>query len=174
MAKVSFSKVAPKKEIEAITIKINDQDVIVQQYLPVAKKSEMIGDILDAIMDVNGIRSAIREPMYFYVYLVKYYTNINITETMLSNASSAYDALLNNGVLQKIIENIPSEEYKTIHDYVFDSIKNVADYRTSALGVITELQNGAMADTKDADEVMKQLTDMSENSFLSSVLTKMG
>lgn len=174
MAKVSITKIAPKKEISAITAVINEQNVIIQQYLPIVKKAEMVGDVLNAIIDADGVRSAVREEIYFYVYLVKYYTNLNITETMLNNANTTYDLLIINKVLDEIIKNIPQVEYDAIYKLVHDSIKFVADYRVSALGVLTELQNGAIADTKTADEVMEQLTSLKDDGFLGAVLTKMG
>ena len=47
MAKVSLSKITPVRDIKAVSININGQDIEVAQYLPVAKKAELIETVLN-------------------------------------------------------------------------------------------------------------------------------
>lgn len=174
MATVSFSKITPIKAIEDKIIDINGEKVSVKQYLPIAKKAEIVGLVLQDTLDEHGMNSNIREKIYTYIRLVQFYTNINITDTMLDNAGKTYDLLEVNHILEKVIEAIPQEEYEYLINAINTSIKIVSDYRTSVAGLFTDMQAGDEASVKSADELMSQLQEVSQNGLLKNILEKMG
>lgn len=174
MATVSFSKITPIKSIDDKIIEINGEKVSVKQYLPIAKKAEIVGLVLQDTLDEHGMNSNIREKIYTYIRLIQFYTNISITETMLNNAGKTYDLLKLNHVIDNVINAIPAEEYNYLIEAINTSIKIVSDYRTSVAGLFTDMQAGDEASVKSADELMNQLQEVSQNGLLKNILEKMG
>ena len=99
MAKVSLTKITPVKKLDKVIIKINDEDIEVIQYLPVAEKAELSERVVNAAIDPeNGILSTSRRDVYSVLEIVRTYTNINITDKMMEEAPKTYDLLVLNDV----------------------------------------------------------------------------
>lgn len=174
MATVSFNKITPIKSIDDKIIEINGENVSVKQYLPISKKAEIVGLVLQDTLDEHGMNSNIRERIYTCIRLIQFYTNISITETMINNAGKTYDLLELNNIIEKVIETIPTKEYAYLVEAINTSIKIVSEYRTSVAGLFTDMQAGDEASVKSADELMNQLQEVSQNGLLKNILEKMG
>jgi hypothetical protein len=48
---------------------------------------------MNLTFDVDGFVSPLRFELYSKVFLIKYYTNINITDTMIDNIEKTYELL---------------------------------------------------------------------------------
>jgi len=174
MAKIGLTKLTPIKSIENKIIDINGEKVSIVQYLPITDKAQMVSDVLGDTLDEHGMNSNIRENIYTGIRLIQYYTNINITDTMIANAGKTYDTLVMNGIIKKVKENIPQDELDYVIDAIHASIKIVSDYRTSVAGLFNDMQSGNQETTKAADELMDQLQEVSQNGLLKDILKKMG
>lgn len=174
MARVSFTKITPIKSLEDKTITINGEQVVVKQYLPIAEKALLVSDVLADTLDEHGMNSDLRETIYTALYIIKYYTNINLTETMFNTAGKTYDLLKLNHVLDTVIDAIPEEEYIELSDTIRASIEIVSTYRTSLAGMFYDMQAGDQSSVKSADELMNQLNEVSQNGFLKQVMEKLG
>ena len=172
MAKVSLTKLLTTKAIPDKVVIINDETISVVQYLPTARKANMIQDIMNEVLDNNGMDSYIRHQIYFMLYLVQYYTNFNITEKMMAEPDKTYDLLVLNHILEKIIAAIPETEYQAITDAVNTSIDIVSKFRTSIAGLFLDIQANNNESARSADEIMNQLNDVANNGLLQDVLTK--
>lgn len=170
MARVGLTKITPIKSIEEKTIEIQGQVITVRQYLPMSEKSHFLSDALSDIVELNGQNSPLREDIYFSLYLIKYYTNINLTETMLNDAAKTYDLLHMNHIFEEVIKNIPADEYQTMFNYLHSSIDYLIQYRTSLAGIMEVIQQNQNAETKNVDEIVKQLQELGNDSTLAQVL----
>lgn len=136
MAKVSFNKLTALKNVAVKEIMINENAVEIKQYLPIQDKIDFITKLAQAVFDDAGFASPVRIKIYTDLYLIQYYTNINLTETMIVNAAKTYDALVINKVIEQVRAAIPQDELKAFEDLTYSSIINVRDYNNSFAGVI--------------------------------------
>ena len=136
MAKtVLFSKLKLEKNIAVNTITINEVEIEVKKYIPVALKSMFIESAVRGSL-VQGIVDEILMDAYLHVLIFENYTNITLTEKQKANLLDTFDLIQSNGILEQIIAAMPSDEY----DYIFNSAlklaKSVNEYNLSLAGLI--------------------------------------
>ena len=93
MAKIPFTNLKLKFDASVKTFKIGDYDVEVLQYLPIADKYDLIMITLQQAEEGN-IYNPLKLEMYFNLYLVFLYTNINFTERQKEDLYKLYDIFL--------------------------------------------------------------------------------
>lgn len=170
---ISFTKVTPIKEIKTITVKINGQEVAVQPYLPIDKKSKLIEQIASYVFDDTGFASPIRLNIYFTILTLKAYTDISITDKMIENASKTYDAILLNN-LDTLLNYIPETEIKDLQEMVEKSIDQIVKYNTSFLGMVRAASAEYDATKMNVDEIMTTLDQPEKIGLVKDVLDKLG
>lgn len=174
MAKISFSAVAPIKSIDPKIINIENQEISIVQYLNTEKKIEFVEDVLNRVFDNTGLSSPVRVEVYFYLNLIRFYTNINITDTMMKNAAKTYDILEINKIIDTIIENIPEDEFNTIFDYVNESIEHFEQYNFSFAGVLKNIGTDYNNTNIDVENLLTQLSGIEDSEVLQGVLANLG
>lgn len=174
MAKVSLNKITPIKKVDPITLQIGDSEIIVQQYLPIETKMAMMQDVLNAVIDETGHINPVRMEVFFNVYLLKYYTNISITDTMLGDPSKTYDLLIINDVLDTIIAQIPETEYADVFDFIVEASENVITYNNSVLGILRNIAADYKNTEIDIDKIGQALNDPNQLTLVKNILEKMG
>jgi len=175
MAKVSLTKIAPIKKLDKVIIKINDEDVEVIQYLPIAEKAELSERVVNAAIDPeNGILSTSRMDVYTVLEIVRTYTNINITDKMMEEAPKTYDLLILNGIYDKIVEAIPKDEYNSLQGRVFNDCENVQKYLESFKGIMKSINQDYSNTEMDVDKIMTELKDPEAYGLLRDILDKIG
>lgn len=174
MAKISFNKVTPIKNIDPKIINISGEEITVSQYLPIMDKAALVERLLNYSFDESGFASPIRLETYFSLELIRCYTNISITDKMIENAPKTYDSLEMNQVVNMVIEAIPKEEYEALQTLIQDSIDNVARYNTSFVGMLRT----AAADYKNTqinlNEMSNLITDPEQLTLVKNILEKIG
>lgn len=174
MAKISLNKLTLIKKQEPITININDVEIIVQQYLPIEVKISMLQDILNAVIDDTGYANPVRMEVFFNILLIKYYTNISITDTMLQDPSKTYDLLVLNGILTQVIAAIPQHEYEEIFTYVQEAADHVIAYNCSALGLLRNILLEYKNTEIDLDKINNTLGNTEQLALVKNILEKLG
>ncbi len=174
MAKVSLNKITPIKKVDPITLHIGDSEIIIQQYLPIETKMAMMQDVLNAVIDETGHINPVRMEVFFNVYLLKYYTNISITDTMLGDPSKTYDLLIMNDVLDTIIAQIPETEYTDVFDFIVEASENVITYNNSVLGILRNIAADYKNTEIDIDKIGQALNDPNQLTLVKNILEKMG
>lgn len=174
MAKVSLSAVAPIKSIDAKVITIEDKEINIVQYLSTEKKIDFIEDVMSRVFDNTGLSSPVRVEVYFYLNLIRYYTDISITETMMKNAAKTYDILEMNNIIDVIIENIPEDEFNTLFDYVTESIEHFETYNFSFAGTLKNVGTDYNNTNVDVEGLIGQLTEIESSEVLTSVIERLG
>lgn len=148
MEKVSYANLKLKIDTTAKSFDYNGVSIEVLQYLPIADKYDLVMITLQKALEDN-IYNPVKIDMYFHLYLVYLYTNLNITEKQKEDEMKLYDNLSSNGLISKVLELIPETEYNTLYGYIEEIKKDMAKYKRSASAlfqsVITDLPKSAEA-----------------------------
>lgn len=148
MAKVSYSNMKLKTDTSVNTIDFNGTKIEVLKYLPIEEKYDLISITMQNALE-NGVYNGLKLDMYFHLYMVYLYTNINFTDKQKENETKLYDELKSNGLLDLIITNIPDNEYNETYDFMQEIIADTVNYKASASAliqsIITDLPTQAQA-----------------------------
>lgn len=174
MAKVSLSKITPIKKMDIVTVEIGDQVVEVEQYLPIQEKANLVETVLNSTIDDTGFFNPLKMEVYFLLNLIKYYTNISLTEKMMEDAQKTYDLLELNGIFDKVIAVMPEDEYQTVFDACDEASKHVVAYLNSAAGILHTITTDYQASQINVDKIMASLNNTEDIGFLKEVLEKIG
>ena len=158
MAKVSLNKVTPIKKIDNVTIVINGENIEVKQYLNGSELTGLLNEVMNLTFDVDGFVSPLRFELYSKVFLIKYYTNINITDTMIDNIEKTYELLQINNIFDSVFEAIPREEINKTRELLCDTMKKIQEYNTSFVGWMRTAANDQAATEMNLENVMKEIT----------------
>lgn len=168
-----MSKITPIKKLDPISVNINEQDVTVEQYLPIQDKLAMIERILNFTIDNTGFLNPVRLEVFTVLEIIATYTNINITEKMMENAPKTYDSLMLNGVIDKIIEAIPEDEYNAVFDAVEECAEHTVAYLNSFVGMMKTINEDYSMSQMNIEEMMKNL-EPEKIGLVKEILEKIG
>ena len=174
MAKVSFTSITPNKQLEDKVIIINDQNISVKQYISIEDKTKFVETIINSVFDENFIISPIRFNTYFDIELIRFYTNINITDKMMENIVKTYDALKINNVAGKVRAAIPKEEYSDLMHFVMESLHEIQLYNRSFLGIINTINKDQDSTQRNVDTLFQTLNDPDQVGLVKEILDKLG
>lgn len=174
MAKVSLTSITPQKKVDSIIISINDQEVTVEQYLPLNDKLAVVEKVLQQTIDDTGFLNPIRLEVYTVLEIVRAYTNITITDKMMVDAAKTYDLLTINGVIDEIIKAIPKEEYDAVFNAIEESAEHTVKYLTSFVGMIKSASEDYDATKMNVDELMATLHNEEDIGLVKDILEKIG
>lgn len=164
MAKVSFTTMKLKTKEDVIKITIADKEVEVKKYLPAAEKNDLIAMALQ-----ESARGTVFNPflmdIYFHLYLIFAYTNINFTDNQKEDLLKLYDILESNGVIEAVIQALIAEggnEYPDLRDYLVETADYISRYMTSAKAIADDLMQYA---PDKASELADNVADFDEEKF---------
>lgn len=155
------------------TLKINEKEITVKQYLPINEKLELITTVLNLVKmnDYNFI-NPIQLDVYTTIEIIKNYSNIEFAEG--ASPADIYDALETEEIANKIIALIPATEYSFIVDGVKDTVDAYYAYQSSALGIMEAITQDYSNLSFDASEIQKKIGDPDNISLLKDIMTKLG
>ena len=162
MAKVTYASLKLKTNTDVKIVDFNDNKIEVLQYLPIADKYDLVSIILQESKE-DALYSPVRIDMLFHLFLVFSYTNITFTEKQKEDLPKLYDTLLSCGLLDKIIEVIPQEEYDMLMDYIDEYINQDMNYNTTAAAMV---QNLLAAIPENMDKITNVMNKFDPNKFV--------
>ena len=174
MAKVSFNKLDLKKNQKVVTLKYNDIDFEVRQYLPIEEKLELISKVISNSADENNFSNPVKENVFLTLEILYHYTNINFTDKQKEDPVKLYDLVVSSGLVNKVTDLIPEEELDEVINGVAQSVKAIYTYRNSVLGILESISQDYSALNLDATEIQQKLADPDNMALLKQVLTKLG
>lgn len=176
MAKITYSKLGLNKMVnkEPFIIEFNGQQIEVAQYLPIEKKLNLISDIINSSLDDNTYYNPCRIEIFMLTKIIEAYTNLTITDKQKEDIFKFYDQLVASGFAEKVMGNIPTEDYNFIHRSVIKTIKNIYKQKNSALGILESISTDYSNLNLDASEIQSKLADPQNMELLKSILTKLG
>lgn len=162
MAKITYASLKLKTNTDVKTVDFNDSKIEVLQYLPIADKYDLVSIVLQESKE-DALYSPVRIDMLFHLFLVFSYTNITFTEKQKEDLPKLYDTLLSCGLLDKIIEVIPQEEYDMLMDYIDEYINQDMNYNTTAAAMV---QNLLAAIPENMDKITNVMNKFDPNKFV--------
>ena len=138
MAKVTYAGMKLKVNEDVKTIDVNGNSIEVLQYLPVDDKYSLINITLQKAKE-GAIYNPLKKDMFFHLHLIYMYTNISFTDKQREDESKLYDTLVSNGVLDKVIEAIPENEFNLLYSYLNDQEQEILKFRNTVGGALTEI-----------------------------------
>jgi hypothetical protein len=138
--------------IEA-SVKINNHELGVLQYLPIDKKGELLTFVLTgAIDDQTGCFSPLRIEVYYTLALLKYYAGIEFDSDDYSHIGETYDKLDRSGCIDIVLSAIPEDELQFMEELMVETVDDVAQYNTSFSGTLSMMSGltGDLSEQVDA------------------------
>lgn len=151
MAKVSFTGLKLKVKDEVKTIKIGEKEIEIKQYLPAEDKNSILESTI-AEADGGTILNTFAIDVYFHLFIIFKYTNLNFTDAQKSDLFKLYDILESNGIVEQIIAEIPAEEYQDLYYNLEEMIKLYNEYRNSAKALVEQFAMFAPNTAADISE----------------------
>ena len=152
---MKYSDLKLKIKTETSIVKINDNtEIEVLQYLPIEDKIDLIQIALQKSLE-NGIYNEIKLDMYFNLYIVYMYSNLEFTDEEKEDEFKLYNELQSNDIIVHVIAGMEDGEYDCLLDYL-KSIQEANEvYRTSVAAllqsVIQDLPKNAAAAAEIVD-----------------------
>lgn len=173
MAKIAFTKLGLKMDQEIKTIKFNEQEIEIKQYIPIEKKLQFIENVLNqSAVDMYFYNQGKIE-IFFAMEVIYNYTNINFTEKQKDDILGLYDKFVSTGLYQEILDSIPTSEIKFLKEVIQDQIKEIYRYRDSALGIMETMKTDYNNLDLDIDKLTQELTDNENLGLVKEVVEKL-
>lgn len=173
MAKVSFAKLGLKMDQEIKTIKINEQEIEIKQYIPIEAKLQFIENVLNqSAVDMYFYNQGKIE-IFFAMEVIYNYTNINFTDKQKDDILGLFDKFVSTGLYKEILNNIPTSEIEFLKEVIQDQIKEIYRYRDSALGIMETMKTDYNNLDLDIDKLTQELTENENLGLVKEVIEKL-
>lgn len=136
------------------TIKVND-NINVLEYLPIEDKYSIIYLALQNAEE-NGEYNLIKLQMYYQLYMVYMYSNLEFTDEEKQNESKVYDELKSNGILDGILAAIPASETIYCDAVLKETLDAKRTYRNTVASVIHGFINDLPKNANMAKDIISQ------------------
>ena len=176
MAQINFAELNLKENSNLIKLNWNDQEIEIKEYLPVAKKSEIIQRIVDlSLDDDNSFANPIRLEINTVLEVIFAYTNIEFTEEEKENGLVLYDLIISNGLWKAIYEIM--KQYRDIKDIflgVEKTVNEINRHKDSVLGILEAVNQDYKDLQFDMNTITQTLGDSESLTLLKDIVTKLG
>lgn len=156
---ISFTDVKNKLNLEEEVVKYHDIEIL--KYLSIEDKNSIIQLALQN-SEESGIYNLLKLNMYFELYIIYSYTNINFSMEEKSNPVEIYDILKSNGLIDTIINSIPEKEYAYLKTTLKDTMELKIKYRNTIAAVLNSFIENL---PKNAEEAMKTINTFNPEDF---------
>ena len=179
MAKVPFSKLqACVNTCDCKTFYYNKagEEVYyeIKRYLPIKDKIELVQNVINQSVDENGFYNPMRVDLFLTLEFVYAYTNLSFTDKMKEDPFKLYDLLVSTGIILDVINGTDEKEYIKVRDDVYNTIKNIYDYKNSVMGILDTLKSDYSNLNFDASAIQEKLADPENMELLKGILAKLG
>jgi hypothetical protein len=117
-------------------ISVADQDIHILQYLPIEEKNDIIQLALQN-SEENGIYNLLKLEMFFKLYIVFLYSDINFSQEEKNNMTLVFDTLESNGIINLVLSEIDDNEMRYLRETLTKTLEMKLKYRSTIASVIT-------------------------------------
>lgn len=179
MAKVPFSKLQANLKADVIECSYNNKNnepVIfeVKTYLPFKEKLELASSVINQSVDNNGFYNPMRVKLFMTLEIIYAYTNLTFTDKMKEDIFKLYDLVISTNIYEQVINAMGEKEYQSIKESIYDTIKNIYDYKNSVLGILETVTQDYDNLNLDITKVQDAINNPESISLLREVLDKLG
>lgn len=172
MANITFSKLNLKKKEEIKTIKFNEQEIEVKQYLPIQDKLNVIYNAISKTEDENRFFNPVKLECYCTLEIVYAYTNIKFTDKQLEDEAKLFDLMEENGLFDEIFSAIPEEESEFIMNSCEAAAEAIYKFSNSAMGLIEHIVAQKDALSLNLDNFIETIQDPTTREVIKALLTQ--
>lgn len=145
---MDFSELNCTVDKSTKTIKFNDKDITVLNYLPQEEKFEIVNSVLLGSYDQEThVYKRIIADTLMTLYIVEKYTDIVYSEEDKADCGLLYDKIVNSGLWGKIRSAIPEDEFARVKYLIEFTMEDYTKYENSVYGIM----NGIVEDFKNTD-----------------------
>lgn len=175
MAQITYTKLGLKPELHTIkTIEVSPQvSIEVKQFLPLETKLDVLSNIINKSVDDRGFYNTARIEFNLKMELIYAYTNIKFTEKQLEDPMKLYDNFIASGLLTKIFEVIPTEDYAWFNKHANASIASIMAYRNSVYGILDALRTDYSDLDLNIESLRQKLAEDKNVGALKEIVDKM-
>ena len=174
MAKVPFTKLKCKINIDEIPVQIGEETIAVKQYLPIQEKLGLIGRVIEFAHEQDeNYSNPVKAGVYRDLEVIFTYTNISFTDKQKEDLPKLYDMLYSSGIITEVLKNIPEDEYMEIVFGVRDSIEAIYKYQNSVLGILDTLKANYEEVQNGVSNIAQDLITPENLDLVKSILTKL-
>ena len=179
MAKIPFSKLDIKVNThDSVVCRENSKGEVVQyevkNYLPIKEKMDLVSRIINQSTDDNGFYNPMRVKLYTTLEVVYAYTNLSFTEKMKEDLFKLYDIFVSTRIFNDVIAAMGEKEWAEIQESVWSTIKNIYEYKNSAMGILDAVSSDYNNMNLDATNIQAALGDSENLGLLRDIMTKLG
>ena len=138
-----------------------DFDINVKMYLPIEDKNDIIQLALQN-SEENGIYNLLKLNMYFELYIMYLYTDIEFTLEEKSDPVALYDVLKSRGIIESTIDAIPGAEYEYLLTMLKETMKLKLEHRNTVAAVLNNFIDNL---PKNAEEAMNIVNKFNPEDF---------
>ena len=135
-------------------LKINEQQIEVKQYLPIADKNDLIEIALQKAEE-NGTYNEILLDVYFHLNLIYLYTNIEFSDKDREDEMQLYDILESNHIIDNVISCLMEGEYDNLKSLLITMLDRKLKYENSAAAVFRRFVTDLPAAAATASEIVE-------------------
>ena len=143
-----------KTKEDTVIARVNNIDIEVLQYLPILDKIDLIQIALQK-SEENGIYNEMKLDMYFHLYIIYMYTNLEFSDEDRLDEATLYDELNSNDIIIGVLGALDDNEYNTLLDYLTKMKFANVTYRHSAAAVIQTIIQDLPKNMSAAAEIME-------------------
>lgn len=171
MAKVSFTKLNLKKNIDIKTFIWNEQTVEVKQYIPIQEKLDLIQKVIELAGEGDeGFYNIVKLELYYKIETLKKYTNISFTEKQLEDVCKLYDLITVNNFWDKFLENIPKEEIEYLWNNICNIAREITTYNSSITGMLSAIGQDYALSNLNLQDLVKTIQDPNELGMIKDII----
>lgn len=141
----------PTKEII-----IDNEKIIIKQYLSTSDKIDIIQAIIDLCLNEEIINQPKLDAL-FNVFIALNYTDIEFESRDVDQLLKLYDYLESKGYMSVIINTIPKVEYDALVGYLNETIDDFNRLKTSITGALGSLVGSLPTLMEQISEISKEI-----------------
>lgn len=169
MASITFSKLNLKKKEEIKTIKFNEQEIEIKQYLPIQDKLNVIYNAISKTEDENRFFNPVKLECYCTLEIVYAYTNIKFTDKQLEDEAKIFDLMEENGLIDVIFSAIPEEETSFVMNSCEEAAEAIYKFSNSAMGLVEYFINHQEQTTLDLTKILGNIQEPEIKQLISNL-----
>lgn len=153
---VEFSALNIEANEYVIPFQWGEETIGVKKYLSVEEKDNIIQLTLANSQNKNGLYNPMLLEVYFHVFLVFKYTDIEFSDEDLEDAGILYDKIESSGFLKAFLSVMDDEEYNNLFDMVQTAKEESMQYGNTFNAMLQGFLNDLPNKMKEVAEIAKQ------------------
>ena len=152
---MNYSNINLKLHTGVNCFSINPEcEVNVLQYLPIEDKNNII-QLAIQNAEENGIINNLLLDMYFRLYIVYSYTDLEFTEDEKADPVVLFDVLESNGIIDAVTQAIPEKEWFYLNEMMEVMSRKKMEHRNSIAATIQNFIEMLPKNAEAANEIIK-------------------